>query len=251
MEPASLRRLLQDVGLTIHYTLTAPPGTVAAGAGALVRQLRQRALACQRRGRVDAVHPLGEDADALRWAREWLFFPVPGQPQRHHQAEVLPVAGCLFPVGVGEDCEPLWLGLCRYPLTVRVAGELRRTKLRGWRLQSCCKTQSASLHGWEHFRRCHLAVIDLLESARRLGCAVTISDEGDYWPGRDEAALRRNVDEMNGLVAATAGALKDAAEDGTGSGAIQSPIFAHPQFERLEAEGAARGFSARLRKALR
>lgn len=41
---------------------------------------------------------------------------------------------------------------------------------------------------------------------------------------------------MNGLVAA-AGALKDADEAGNG---IESPIFAHKYFERLEAEGAER-----------
>jgi hypothetical protein len=50
--------------------------------------------------------------------------------------------------------------------------------------------------------------------------------------------LRRNVEQMNGLVAAFAGALKDG-NDGEGAG-IESPIFAHKNFERLEAEGEAR-----------
>ena len=44
---------------------------------------------------------------------------------------------------------------------------------------------------------------------------------------------------MNGIVAGLAGALKDAAED-DGGPPVQSPIFAHPQFERLEAEGVER-----------
>jgi hypothetical protein len=40
---------------------------------------------------------------------------------------------------------------------------------------------------------------------------------------------------MNRIVAGLGGALKDAADnDGP---TIQSPIFAHPQFELLEAEG--------------
>jgi hypothetical protein len=156
----------------------------------------------------------------------------------------------LFPVEVGADCEPLWLGLCRYPLTVQVAGELRRTGLRGWLLKGFCKTQYAGLHGWEHFRRCHTAVIDLLAGARRLGLAIVIKDEGDYWPGHDLAALRRNLDEMNGAIAAAAGVLKDCAEESEGP-PVQSPILAHPHFERLEAEGAARGYASRLRRVLK
>ena len=39
----------------------------------------------------------------------------------------------------------------------------------------------------------------------------------------------------------------DKATDAEG---VQSPIFAHPQFEHLEAEGAARGHAVALRKAL-
>jgi hypothetical protein len=31
---------------------------------------------------------------------------------------------------------------------------------------------------------------------------------------------------------------------------VQSPILAHPRFERLEAEGDARGYASRLRQAL-
>ena len=79
-------------------------------------------------------------------------------------------------------------------------------------------------------------MIDLLAGARRLGLSVEIHDEGDYWPSRDLKALRQNLDEMNGVVAAAAGALKDAAGDDS----IQSPMFAHPHFERLEAEGVRR-----------
>jgi len=238
------------MGLTIHFTLVAPPETDAARAKELVGQLRRHALGFKQRGRVDSIHPLGNDAEALRWAEEWRFFPVPDHPERRHEINVKPVQGFLFLVGVGADCEPLWLGLCRYPLTVRVEGVLRRTDLRGWLLNGFCKTQYASLHGWEHFRRCHTAVIDLLAGARRLELAVEINDEGDYWSGRDLAALRRSLDEMNGAIAAAAGVLKDWSEE-TGGAPVQAPILAHPQFERLEAVGEARGYASRLRKVLR
>ncbi len=67
-----------------------------------------------------------------------------------------------------------------------------------------------------------------------LGLTVEIQDEGDFWLGRRLDLLRKDLDEMNDLVAAAAGALKDASQEG------QSPIFAHQHFERLEAEGAVR-----------
>jgi hypothetical protein len=111
------------------------------------------------------------------------------------------------------------------------------------------KTQFASLHGWEHFRRCHLAILGLLEEARRLGCRVTVFDEGEYWPGRNEAKLRKNVEEMNCAIAAAAGAMKDF-DKAMDSAGVRSLIFAHPQFERLEAKGAAGKHVAAVRKAL-
>jgi len=245
-----MRGAIQPMGLTIHYKLIAPAGTDAVRAREIVMQLRRRAQDFKHRGRVDRVHPPGDDPESLRWAREWMWRPDPSRPSREFQAEIPPLAGFIFPVSMGKGCEPLWLGLCRYPLTVRLGGQRVRSRLNGWRLHGFCKTQYASLHGWEHFRRCHTAVIDLLAGARRLGLAVQINDEGDYWPGRDLAALRRNLDEMNGVIAAAAGALKDWAGDREGTPA-QSPILAHPHFERLEAEGAARGYASRLRRVLK
>ncbi|MBP6507843.1 MAG: hypothetical protein KA257_09795 [Opitutaceae bacterium] len=94
-----------------------------------------------------------------------------------------------------------------------------------------CKTQYASLHGPEHFLKCHRAVIDLLQIWTRLGAKLTIKDEGGYWPDRDEQKLLEEVGSMNRMVAAMGGALKDAEV------AVESPVFAHPQFEYLEAEG--------------
>lgn len=145
--------------------------------------------------------------------------------------------GHVFRVGVGRDCEPLWIGLCQYPASVRVRGRELRVRVQkgaAWRLSGFSKTQYASLHGWEYFRRCHVAIVDFLAALRPLGFDVKISDEGHYWPRRSERALRAEVDKMNRLVAAAAGAMKDAEEEG----GVQAAIFAHPQFERLEAEGA-------------
>ena len=238
------------MGVTIHFKLRAPPGTDKTRAKEIMTQLRECGLRYGCAGRVDAVPPLAVDDGARRWGRTWHYAPVPDRPKARYEAEVMPEEGFVLFVRPGIDCETLALGLCRYPEGVDMDdGQNHRTGLGGWRWEGFCKTQYASLHGWEHFRRCHLAVLGLLEAARRLGCRVTVSDEGEYWPRRNEAALRQNVEQMNCAIAAAAGAMKDL-DKATGAAGVQSPIFAHPQFEHLEAEGAARGHAAALRKAL-
>ncbi len=227
------------MGLTIHYHLKLAGADEHADdrqAWRAAEELRRLAFKFKRRGRIDAVSALGFEPSVRRKASEWRTRAVRGQPNAFTEVEIRPVAGHLFQVDVGLECEPLLLGLCRY-------------ERGGWRLRSFCKTQYASLRGWEHFRRCHTAVIDLLTGARQQGLTVRISDEGEYWPGRRLEALRRNVDEMNAVVAGAAGALKDWGEE-RGGPPVQSPIFAHPQFERLEAEGVARGHVSRLRRVL-
>lgn len=228
------------MGLTIHFKLTPPPDTDAARAHELVRQMRRRAQGFKQRGRVEAVLPIGSDREALRWALDGKPVPHPWKPGCKSWIEIPAEQGFLFFVEVGEDCEPLRLGLCTYPKTVIMGGRCYRTDLKGWQFKGFSKTQFASLHGWEHFRRCHTAVIDLLHGLRHLGLHVKINDEGDYWPRRSETALRRNLNEMNGVVAAAAGALKDLDEAVNRQSRVESPIFAHKNFERLEAEGAAR-----------
>lgn len=52
--------------------------------------------------------------------------------------------------------------------------------------------------------------------------------------------LRARLDEMNGLVAAVAGAFKDAHEDDDAPGKLSAPILDHPEFERLEHSAAER-----------
>lgn len=241
------------MGLTVHFKLAAPADCNAAQAKRLVESMHRVALRFQREGLVDKVLPPSSEATTLRrFARDWLVLPLPGEADTFTGVEVCPARGFLFRVDVGEDCEPLWLGLCRYPETILHHGhELPTETGAGWRLAGFSKTQYASLHGWEHFQRCHCAVVDLLAALRPLGFRVSIRDEGGYWPRRAARALRAELRLMNGLVAAAAGAWKDLAGDGGGREPIQSPIFRHPQYERLEAEGAARGHASRLRRVLK
>ena len=226
------------MGLTVHYQLSAlqldrAAARRAVGQGFALARHRERA------GEFRRVNILREDVAKHRHARQWVTYAVPGQENTFSGIEVKPLEGFLFTVDVGADCEPLTLGLCRYPETVTHQGARVPTKMGGgWRFAGFSKTQYASLHGWEHFLRCHRAVVESLAEWRTLGVQVKITDEGEYWPHRSVSALRRNLDNMNGLVAAMAGTLKDA--DGGGGAGIQSPIFAHKDFERLEAQGAAK-----------
>ena len=226
------------MGLTVHYQLSALQLDTAA-ARSLVKEGHALALRRQRAGEVRRVNAVREDVTGHPLALQWVTYAVPGQENTFSGIEVKPLEGFLFEVNVGEDCEWLTLGLCRFHETVTHQGARVPTKMGGgWRFAGFSKTQYASLHGWEHFLRCHRAVVESLAEWRTLGVRVKITDEGEYWPRRSVSALRRNLDNMNGLVAAMAGTLKDA-DSGEGTG-IQSPIFAHKDFERLEAEGAAK-----------
>jgi hypothetical protein len=229
------------MGLTLHYRLTAPEGCSARQAAALVGRLHAVARGWVADGRVVEVDDIMSDRGFLdRFGTAWLTLPHPDQPDTSVGVPIRPEAGWIFPVDFGADCEWVWLGLCRYPATVAVGGRKRATRLGArWQFAHSCKTQYASLRGWENFVRCHVGAVKLVGEWRGLGGRVKINDEGGYWPRRDLATLRQNLDRMNGIVAAFAGAVKDAGE-GEGLAPVQSPIFAHPQFERLEAEGAAR-----------
>ena len=228
------------MGLTIHYKIEAKAGVDAAEARRLVTEGRTLAGRMCLRGELDKVGPLAWDRRARKEATLWCSFPIRGRKGASLEVEVYPLEGSIFRVEVGRDCEPLWLGLCRYPASVETELGQRRTRLGdGWQFSRFSKTQYASLHGWEHFLRCHRAIIELLAAWRDLGIAVRVTDEGSYWPRRSERLLRRNLEEMNGAVAAAAGSLKDTSEE-LGRTGVVAPIFKHRHFERLEAEGAAR-----------
>ena len=134
-----------------------------------------------------------------------------------------PQQGWLCPVLPGDGCESLYLGLCCYE-----GGG-------GWQLRDFSKTQYAHRHGWPHFLACHRRVISLLDFARTLRLKVEVDDEGGYWETRSEVALRAKLGEYDRMVAAMAGALKDAA-DAAGE-RVPAEIFNDARFERLEAEG--------------
>lgn len=125
------------MGLTIHYRLTAPAGATAREAAAIVRRLHATALAMASSGRVPRVLPVSADRGELeRFASAWRAVPHPQDPEATVGVSVAPKAGWIFPVELGAECEPLWLGLCRYPASVRHGGRRIATGLaERWQLE--------------------------------------------------------------------------------------------------------------------
>jgi hypothetical protein len=101
-----------------------------------------------------------------------------------------------------------------------------------------CKTHYASRFGEEHFLRCHLALIQLLDHAQELGILARVSDDGHYWETRSEQVLLNNLREHSAVLSAIVGNLKDQFEKrGDQTMHFSAPITAMPDFEHLEAEG--------------
>lgn len=116
------------------------------------------------------------------------------------------------------------------------------TRLRGWYAWSdCCKTQYAGnpkLGGVGNFLRAHLSVFRVLDECKRLGMATHVRDDGRYWRRRDEGKLFRTPREWDELIAGFVGRMSDAVGDEHGP--VAAPIKDRPDFEHLEARGAAR-----------
>jgi hypothetical protein len=116
----------------------------------------------------------------------------PREPARHYS--VIPehvIAFCCVP---GPGCEPANFGLSRYPPTIEVGPWLPRTihtNLGCWHWASFCKTEYASRErygGHANFRRCHTAILDLLQYAQSLGILHQVQDEAGYWDNRQIVA---------------------------------------------------------------
>jgi hypothetical protein len=230
------------MGLTIHYTLQSAAGN-AEQARQLVERLRKHALDLPF-AQVDEVVEATGDAcdfngrdrdDPVRWLlvkagqyveRDGTYYPV--KPKHF-------IAFGTFP---GEGCEAAVFGLAAYPATIEVQNPRTRrsrqlrTGLTGWCWSSFCKTEYASGHGIDHFLRCHLCVIRMLDHAKELGILGGVKDEGGFWEKRDVKALAQKVGEWNEGMAGLVGQLKDMF-----GGNLVAPIMKYPAFEHLEAKG--------------
>lgn len=243
------------MGLNIHYSLKLDSGG-AEVAREKVTQLRQFALnlplaevgeliefqteASDPDLGEGATRPLCDRSDPQYWIR---VNADRGVLHGRHYFTVPARQAIYFQVWPGEGCETAFFGLAIYPEAIvrQVDDRLEQidTNMKGWCWFDLCKTQYASnpqCGGLEHFLKCHLLIIQMLDEAQRLGIVQKVSDDGTYWEQRDANALIKALDEHNALVAAIVGQLGDVL-DRVGQGKAQAPIASYPNFEYLEATG--------------
>lgn len=227
------------MGLTIYYNLAFPGDQPEARVRGILEALQDTALGLA----VEHITPVRRivRADCEGFERreldlDWLLRcfaarALEDPPDSRQVLTVPPTVAYGFGAVVGR-CEPVILGLGRYPRTVEDAGTELPTELEGWSWHACTKTQYASLRGMDHFVSCHRAVIALLDAARALGLEVEVRDDSGYWDHRDEGRLVESVEYWNAIVAKIAGRVADGVE--TTGLKVDAPVFRHPEFERLE-----------------
>lgn len=148
------------MGLTVHVHAKASATLRLKEIADRVARWHAAAQRLAAEGRIDRVLKLSDDPNHLdQFAAGWFTRPCADDPNTATAAEVHPIEGLIFLVQPGARCEPLVLGLCRYP-EADTGSCTSGWEPNGWRLSTSCKTQYASVQGWEHFRRCHTAVVD-------------------------------------------------------------------------------------------
>lgn len=231
------------MGLEIFYDLHTPPVWDAARVRGAVLAARRQALTV---GFAEVGEVKRNDPDHPR------TMGVRRLPKNFPRPYLSATAkdGWFFRTWPGEGCETAIFGLCRFPARVEV--ENRSVAFgwgAGWHFHSWCKTQYADLVSREHFLKCHLGVIAVLDFFRAEGCLVRVRDGGDYWKSRRVERLAGRLQQMHAVVAAVVGGIKDASENVAGQ--FIAPIAQHPQFEHLEAQGHAMMARKRRRKTAR
>jgi hypothetical protein len=232
------------MGLTIHYSLKCSSDDTAVRN--CVETLHQLARDLPFKEVGHLVDLRGEECDfgqrdpkdPLRWlliqARESVQYN-PRRPQLGSYS-VTPRRVIAFTAWPGDGCEQSNIGLCEYPDWIIDGRHGKQiTNLTSWSWSSFCKTQYASnprYGGVKNFLSCHLAVIALLDRAKKLGCLDKVNDEGGFWEQRDVEKLVREVGDWNEMIAAFCGRLKDALGDG-----VKMPVADFANFERLELAG--------------
>jgi len=252
------------MGLTIHYTFSLPAKTSVADVRQKLGALRQACLdlpfqevgemldlqgekECNFEKR-DREHPLrwflcqADGQISFKYDRTGKPVPVKIGEDGSYGRSILPERVIGFSTYPGNGCEEANVGLSRFPRSVIVqnkrTGKNHRVPVEnggGWQWSSFCKTQFANENGLEHFIKCHLSVVAMLDAAKRVGFDVTVNDESDYFEKRDVHGLVKAIGEWDQMLAGFGGVLKDAA--GESGMTIESPIFARRDFETLELAG--------------
>lgn len=183
------------------------------------------------------VHSRARGVDGA-FATHSIELPRPTDEPSFRMLSFEPLEGTAFIAHPGGRCESASFGLARYPRYVddECTGLRHPTGFGDefyWHWG--CKTQYAFRLGRDHFLRCHLTLIELLDRANDMGIVARVTDAGGYWEGRSIEDLLRTSQEHDEMVAAVAGPIMDALS-GLG-GQVVAPVAEDPRFEYLEAEG--------------
>lgn len=229
------------MGLTIHYSLQSNAKD-RKEARQLVEKIRRHALDLPFQDVGEIVEVSGESADYSSTDRDhpnrWLLVQAGRYIERGGTLRINPSHIIAFSAWPGEGSEEANVGLAVYPKVVVVDGKRIKTGIADWSWSSFCKTQYASnpeYGGIEHFLRCHLSVVKLLDQVQTLGILKEVRDEGKFWDKRDIQALAKEVGDWNTMLAGWAGRFKD-----TFGAGVVSEIANFPNFEHLEADNAKR-----------
>jgi len=236
--------------LTIHWSFRSKTRSPKQ-AREKIAHLRGRALDLPFEQVEDIVELTGPQCDFENCEQDdpnrWLLIQAGRyveQPLREesYSYNVAPDHVIAFETLPGDGCEAANFGLCKYPAHIEVDDPVRpgqrqriRTGLSGWSWSSFCKTQYASnpeCGGVQHFLRCYLSVISMLDHARSMSILEDVSDEGGFWEARDVQALAREVGQWNNMIAGFTGQMKDWFGD-----EFVAAITDFPDFEHLEAKG--------------
>lgn len=154
-------------------------------------------------------------------------------PRRSYM--VIPIEIIAFRTWPGKGCEPANLGLCRFPSRIEIDNKSIETELGiSWRWSSFCKTQYAMQGGLEHFLKCHLTIIKMLDFAKELGILKRVSDEGGYWEKRSIQDLVKGIGEWDSYIAAQVGTFLSKIPEG---GHVEADILKRSDFKHLEMKG--------------
>ena len=195
------------MGITIHWELSAPPGS-AKTVGAKLERVRQACLKLplEEVGKVEHIPPRTcktvpkrkKRKDDLYWA---VFCAKKYVPTHRGYRAVKPLEVVRLPLLAGEECDTTNLVLARY------SGE------EGWSGQGNTKTQYAT-----HFVESHLLVIAALDACKAAGILKEVEDEGGFWETRDLKVLAKNLNATTALIQRVFGSLKSCGWD------VTSPI---------------------------
>lgn len=210
------------MGLTIHYSFTAPaslarPKRAAPASVAEVKPLIDRLHAACSKLPFKTVNPVavfeGAACDYEKCADmryRWPLIQCMGYVGCDRRVGgrlvvskkrlapvslgVLPEVVVLFSAWPGDGCEYASFGLRLLPRTREYTdgvGDTGTVPVSGggkWGWSSFCKTCYS-----KDFVKCHTTVIAALDAASALGFKPKVYDEGGYWECRNEGRLRRSL----------------------------------------------------------